>query len=168
MAEADTPDSQKKKQKTGNVTPQQSLPMKDDLLVAPPQRIFPELPGFVQYQRRDKGGPSLVQVEMETSAFLDEQAVVETVDKYRKGVLHKEKTVLTKSDLVKKDNIPVDEVVMIINDQRAKMIRSYKKYTGGHDCSPEDTINKHLSPKIKELKVIFEEHDVIMEWERIT
>lgn len=111
----------------------------------------------------------MMREENNKSPEIGVQEVVETVEKYRKGFIHKKKAIPLGSGSVKKDNVPVDEVVEIINEQRKEqqLMTPYRKYRRMTSGSTQDEIDKHLSPKIKELKTIFEENGVLMEWEKI-
>lgn len=82
--------------------------LEESAMQTPSQRIFPELYGIVKYQKRNK----------EVSAMPSEEEVVETVEKYRKGILDKEITVPSESGTIKKDNVSPDTVVDMINQQR--------------------------------------------------
>lgn len=132
----------------------------------PPQRIFLELSRITQYQKRNRG-------MLEEELKISKQDIVETVGKYRKGFLGKEKFILSRSGVIKKDNVSTEEVVAIINEQRKeeKLIRTpYKKFVYTSEVklmSYKDQLKKVMSLKVDELRKIFEQEDKEMEWNQI-
>jgi hypothetical protein len=159
-------DEKEKRQDTEQVNKVQTPPLDVEsninyIFEMPPQRIFPELGGIAQYQKNKSVTFQLSKKEAEE---ITEQKVVDMVEKYRKGLLkiHEEKEAQRLSSgpsTLKKDNVPSSEVVMIINEQRKKEkeIKSYKKLSWPLDqVTMKGKINECLSPKISELKAIFE------------
>jgi hypothetical protein len=127
-----------------------------------PQRIFPELTGIAQYQREKRAAAKIDQVK--------EQEVVEIIDKYRKDLLEEEVNTSLKSSLLKKDNVSPSEVVDIIKEQRNqdKMERFYQKGSWPiKNPLVKDKVNECLSPKLDEIKMIFEKNESAMEWKKI-
>jgi hypothetical protein len=132
------------------------------ILETPLQRIFPELTDITQYQREKRTSVKVDQVK--------EQEVVEIIDKYRKDLLEEEVNTSLKSISLNRDNVSPDKMVDIIKEQRkeVKMERFYQK-----DSWPirnplvKDKVNECLLPKLDEIKTIFEENELTMEWEKI-
>jgi hypothetical protein len=141
------------------------------ILETPPQRIFPKLTSIAQYQKNKSVSFQLNKKEEEIS----EQEVVDTVEKYRKGLLkikeEKEaKRMSPGSSTLKKDNVLPLEVVKIINEQKKKdkEIKFYQKLSWPlKQVTMKGKIDECLSPKIKELKAIFKENEMSMEWKKI-
>jgi hypothetical protein len=139
----------------------------------PPQRIFPELTGIAQYQQKKNQSVSFQVTNVPKD--IPEQEVVEMVKKYKKGLLKikEEKDKHSPSpgpSTLKKDNVNPSEVVTIINEQRKKEkeSRSYQKLSWPlSQVTIKGKINDCLSPKVNELKAIFEENEMTMEWEKI-
>jgi hypothetical protein len=141
-------------------------------LKIPPQRIFPELSGIAQYQKNKNKGVSFKVTDIPKD--VSEQEVVEMIEKYRKGLLRikedKDKKSSSGSSTLKKDNVSPVEVVTIINEQRKKekKIKSYQKLSWPlNKVTMKGKIDDCLSPKVNELKAIFEENEMSMEWEKI-
>lgn len=143
-----------------------------------PERIFKELDGIAKYQGLSRQSLPLPEhfrfSEMmtgteEVTPKMTEAEVLEMVDKFRKGVSHKKRTVPYDAKVIRKDNVSTTEVVDIINQQREEQTstRSYLQYSSPENMNIKHRIEKSLSPKIKELKAIFEEAGAVMEWERI-
>lgn len=141
----------------------------------PPQRIFPELDGIAKYQGKDKTVfTSQSTKKQEDSASeevrVSEEQVVEEVNKLRKGIAKAEKTIPEGPGDKKKDNVPTQEVVDIINQQREeeRLKTPYANLSLPSDyMTYEEMLKQCVSPKMKELEKIFEEQGERMEWERI-
>jgi hypothetical protein len=138
------------------------------LLKTPPQRIFPELTGIIQYQReRHISFQEGYQELKDDMLIVNEQEVVEIVGKYGKGLLDEEVVKSSRSISLKNDNVSPSEVVKIIDKQRKekKVERFYQKFSWPQKrlTTVTDKINEALSPKLKELKSIFDENESSME-----
>jgi hypothetical protein len=126
----------------------------------PPQRIFPELTGIAQYQK-EKG---------RSTQKVSEEEVVETVGKFRQGLLDEEAKTSSGPISLKKDNVSPLKVVKIIDEKRKedKEKKTYQKLTWPLPVmTMKGKIDECLSPKIEELKSIFAENDSSMEWMKI-
>lgn len=97
------------------------------LVEMPPQRIFPELDGISQYQRRKQG--ELLKGSLKESPKISEEEVVEEIGKYRKGLVGKEKTIPEGSSIVKNDNGSTEEVVEIIQDLQKEKAEYFPYYS---------------------------------------
>jgi hypothetical protein len=92
----------------------------------------------------------------------NEQEVVEVVVKYRKGLLDEEGRVDAGSSSLKKDNVSPSQVVKIIDEQRKeeKEMRQYQRLPWPlKKLTMKDKINECLSPKLDELRDIFDENE---------
>jgi hypothetical protein len=121
-----------------------------------------DITGIAQYQREKHAAAKIDQVK--------EQEVVEIIDKYRKDLLEEKVNTLLKSSSLKKDNVSPSEVVDIIKKQRKKdkMERFYQKGSWPiKNPLVKDKVNECLSPKLDEIKMIFEKNESAMEWEKI-
>jgi hypothetical protein len=107
------------------------------VLETPPQRIFLELTGIAQYQKDNRKQSQSMTIQLtkeEAEVIITEQDVVNTVDRFRKGLLkisQEKEAQQTPSGPIslRKDNVPPGEVVTIINEHRKeeKLIKSYEK-----------------------------------------
>lgn len=141
----------------------------------PPQRIFPELDGISKYQgnsRKSVSGSRTssmakdavleLSMDQEEETNITEDKVVEEVYKLRRGISKAERTVPIGASDKKIDNVMTEEVVEIINQQRKddQLKPPYKNMSIPEEAwgKPYDLLLKDfISPKLKELKEIFED-----------
>lgn len=167
--------SMDKKEERLQTPPLEKQIAQNDRFEMPLQRIFPELDELIKYQ-----GENRMVFNSESNKKKDdsvseevrvmEEQVVEEVNKLRKGISKAKKTIPEGSGDKKKDNVLTQEVVDIINKQRKeeRLKKPYKNLSLPSDyMSYEDLLKECVSPKMNELKKIFEEQGENMEWECI-
>ncbi|PKY29562.1 hypothetical protein RhiirB3_446237 [Rhizophagus irregularis] len=103
----------------------------EPLFKTPPQRVFPELDGISKYQNTKKYQQRSYRGK---SMPITEDAVVDTINRFRKGI----------DDEVKEDNKVTDKKLQ-------------KNEAGSKLSSKEHKFLKLVIPKVKELKDIFKQ-----------
>lgn len=138
-----------------------------NLLETPPQRIYSELDSLNNYQGTSRDKKVLSDDQIEVPVLISEEAVVDFVNKTRKGIDPLVSVLIPVKQEIIKDNVPVGEVEVIKRyrkDQKGPV-----RYIPYSSPSGKSAMEKYydLSPKLKELKEIFMAAGESIEWERI-
>ncbi|RGB34939.1 hypothetical protein C1646_759925 [Rhizophagus diaphanus] len=102
-----------------------------------------------------------------------EDQVVDTVNKYRMGVVEEVEQSTETSKKSQKDNVSMDEVVQLITDPRKEREEEKKSEAVcipyQKICKPEwgKEVASYVDPKYEEVKDIFKQCGEEMEWEAI-
>ncbi|CAB4477212.1 unnamed protein product [Rhizophagus irregularis] len=115
----------------------------EPLFKTPPQRVFPELDGISKYQNTKKYQQRSYRGK---SMPITEDAVVDTINRFRKGI----------DDEVKEDNKKKEEKIPYQRFELSPLF-SEKNEAGSKLSSKEHKFLKLVIPKVKELKDIFKQ-----------